>query len=775
MSHLKKELYKFGGFSLDISERLLSNANGEKIALPEKVFATLCFLVGKSGSLVRKDELLEAVWDGAFVEENNLDKTISALRRALGEKRGEKIFIETVRKHGYRFVAEVERVEIEREVLTENAPVNTPPNAPAKTFDNHHYTVERRGNVLAVADWQIEPENAAAETLPQLDAADAPPEIVLPAAPVEAQPVRSPNRVAVLLIVLALLGGGLAFSVNRFSNSRWTTSQNSFEHINFRTVVGSDDGYSPTISPDGKTAAYRDSDSIIWIENLTNGSRIQLKNGDEAVKGIWLKFAPDGNYLYYVRQPDGETQNAIFRVAVPNGTPRKIVGNTWTGAAVSPDGKQIAFVRQNVEAGEHAIYTANADGTNERKIASRLSPNWFQIYGNYLAWSPDGTKLACIGGADGYQSNGVLIVNIADGAEFNVPNPEWQNGEFDELTWTADGNNLLVVAKDSVNSPSQIWLVSYPQGAWRRITNDLNNYSKVDASADGKTLITAQAKSYAQLWLMPTDDASRAAQLTDGRTYKDGNLGLSFTPDGKQMVYASSESGNYEIWTANADGSNRRQLTFGSESAAEPTVTPDNRYIVFIRTTNNSPHLWRMNVDGNDLRQLTDGKGEFIQPAITSDSRSIIYTAYAETPNTALFRVSIDGGEATRLTGKLTSSQPVVSPDGKWIAYNFYNPEIAQPWQSGVMPIEGGEPVKTFDMPLRGLMCWTRDGKSLVHLSKDWKNLWQTPVFEGGASKQITDFKTGAVFRFALSPGGKQLALSRGNTETNIVLIADEK
>jgi len=90
MSHTNKELYEFGGFRLDVSERLLLNSDGEKVSLPEKVFAVLCLLVRKSGSLVSKDELLETVWDGAFVEENNLDKTISALRRALGEKRKEK-------------------------------------------------------------------------------------------------------------------------------------------------------------------------------------------------------------------------------------------------------------------------------------------------------------------------------------------------------------------------------------------------------------------------------------------------------------------------------------------------------------------------------------------------------------------------------------------------------------------------------------------------------------------------------------------------------------
>ncbi len=59
-----------------------------------------------------KEDILNEVWADSFVEENNLDKSIYAIRQALGEKPGEQKYIETVRKHGYRFVAEVRRVEL---------------------------------------------------------------------------------------------------------------------------------------------------------------------------------------------------------------------------------------------------------------------------------------------------------------------------------------------------------------------------------------------------------------------------------------------------------------------------------------------------------------------------------------------------------------------------------------------------------------------------------------------------------------------------------------
>lgn len=84
MSAANRRLYEFNGFRLDPEERLLLHA-GTPVALAPKTFETLVVLVQNSGRLLSKDELLQTVWADAVVEENNLTKTISALRKALGE------------------------------------------------------------------------------------------------------------------------------------------------------------------------------------------------------------------------------------------------------------------------------------------------------------------------------------------------------------------------------------------------------------------------------------------------------------------------------------------------------------------------------------------------------------------------------------------------------------------------------------------------------------------------------------------------------------------
>jgi TolB-like protein/DNA-binding winged helix-turn-helix (wHTH) protein len=106
MSNRPRRLYEFGPFVLNPAERSLLR-DGEPVPLRPKVFDTLLVLVESHGHLVKKDELMGAVWPGQYVEEGNLNKNVSMLRQVLGEGVGGSKYIETVPKSGYRFVAEV--------------------------------------------------------------------------------------------------------------------------------------------------------------------------------------------------------------------------------------------------------------------------------------------------------------------------------------------------------------------------------------------------------------------------------------------------------------------------------------------------------------------------------------------------------------------------------------------------------------------------------------------------------------------------------------------
>ncbi len=99
-----KHLYRFGSYSLDAEERVLQR-DGQPILLPPKDLETLLVLVEKAGHIVGKEELLERVWPGVFIEEGNLSRRIFNLRQVLGENGDGRPYIETIPKRGYRFIA----------------------------------------------------------------------------------------------------------------------------------------------------------------------------------------------------------------------------------------------------------------------------------------------------------------------------------------------------------------------------------------------------------------------------------------------------------------------------------------------------------------------------------------------------------------------------------------------------------------------------------------------------------------------------------------------
>ncbi|MEZ5426594.1 MAG: winged helix-turn-helix domain-containing protein [Pyrinomonadaceae bacterium] len=114
----KIHCYEFGQFRLDVTNNQLSK-NEVPVSITQKSFEILLFLIENQGIVLKKDELLDTLWEGNFVEESTLTQHIYMLRKALKQKGEGEVFIETIPKIGYRFVAEV------KEVIYENPNVHT--------------------------------------------------------------------------------------------------------------------------------------------------------------------------------------------------------------------------------------------------------------------------------------------------------------------------------------------------------------------------------------------------------------------------------------------------------------------------------------------------------------------------------------------------------------------------------------------------------------------------------------------------------------------------
>jgi Tol biopolymer transport system component len=317
----------------------------------------------------------------------------------------------------------------------------------------------------------------------------------------------------------------------------------------------------------------------------------------------------------------------------------------------------------------------------------------------------------------------------------------------------------------------QIWQLSYPAGAARRITNDLNNYMGVSLSSDSTAMVTVQSEANSNLWVAPNGDAARAKQITSGSNSYDNSL--SWTPDGR-IVYVTNANGPPDIWTMDSDGKNQKQLTTNTGLNLFSSVSPDGRFIIFNSSRTgglNTFNIWRMNLDGSNPKQLTYGANEYF-PVCSPDGKWVYYTPLNDSGKPSVWRVPIDGGDPVRLTDYV-SVRPIISPDGKFMACQYHDEQPTSSQKIAIIPIEGGQPTKLLDLQT-ALYQWSWDGKAIIYLDAKGgaSNLWSRPI-EGGPVKQLTNFSNDRIFTFDWSRDGKQLVCARGVQNTDVILIKD--
>jgi Tol biopolymer transport system component len=186
-----------------------------------------------------------------------------------------------------------------------------------------------------------------------------------------------------------------------------------------------------------------------------------------------------------------------------------------------------------------------------------------------------------------------------------------------------------------------------------------------------------------------------------------------------------------------------------------------------------------MNRDGSSPVALTSGKEESNWAQVTPDGRYVIFQHIGAGTLATLWRVSIDGGTPERLTTEL-SVRPAISPDGKWIACWQKEQTPNAPWRIAVIPFEGGEPVKFFDVSQtiangNSVLRWSQDSNSVIYidLRGGVANLLSQRL-DGSSPLPLTNFTKDQFYAFDLAPDGR-LVLARGLRTNDAVLVHDVK
>jgi len=732
MNEKSKYFYEFDSYTLKPDERILPEDN-KPLQLSPRAFDVLVVLVRNSGKLVEKQDLIEQVWNGQFVEEANIQVQISVIRKALDDKNNYK-YIETIPKKGYRFNANVKVIQPDLHETEETL---------TKT-DSEKSVVE----------------------LPEKKAVDSGIFNIL----------LRPRLLLFILLFAIFLSIGFIF----FKHSAKTGSEH-FQEFNITKLTSSGKVSHAAISPDGTNlvySIYENGLSSLWLRNLPSGAEKQIIAPTQLGFDS-LIFSPDGNLVYYTQSVKSNLTN-LYRIPILNGDSQKLAEDVFGRISVSPDGEQLAFIRIDEKKVEFDLVLVKKDGSDEKTLA--VSKPHEQFYNP--AWSPDGEKIALFKRNADWDDLGnrykLIEIDVGSGIEHRIGEKAWQS--ISNIAWLNDSSNLLMTAADRSAAPSQIWLVNLTNGEAKKITNDTNDYSEITTDEKSQKVTTIQKFDRSQIWLSGVDgNFSQFSSITSGTDAQEGFWGVTFSSTGR-IAFSARTNGNWDIWTMNVDGSERKKLTTNEFFDIDPRFTPDGQQIVYVsQVGKGNSHIWKMDADGGRKTQLTNSFFEDY-PIISPNGKWIFFTGSEDFSNIKLRKISIDGGESTEIPNNLPiRSRLMTSPDGKLIAFaSLVETEGKHQHKISIIPAEGGEPVKTFEPPPNFVpntfIRWAPDGKAITYkaCSALVCNLFNLPL-DGSAPRQLTDFKSDQIYAFDWSTDGKQLVVARGSEINDVVLISNFK
>ncbi len=734
------QVVRFGTFEVDLRLGEL-HKNGLRVKLTGQPFQILVLLLEHPGDLVTREQLQRRLWPSdTFVDfDRGLNASINRVREALGDSAENPRFVETLPRRGYRFIAP----------LVDSTPARA--TSPAAELSVSPAQTGTGPDSLPVSEAS---ERRAVSRRPKLLFAG-----------------------VSILAVLAVVTLAVLSRPNRHRNE-WD-----LQSMTLSKVTQSGNAVSAAISPDGHYVVYalREGEKQgLNVRQVATGSDVQILPPEEVIIYA-LTFSPDANYIDFVRsEKNNPTSTFLYRIPTLGGSSHLVMqAGMDFSTSYSPNGAQFAFLR--VKSGEDQVdlLVADADGSNERVLATRPYLDGFT---DGTAWSPDGKTIAFSTVESKISIRSVLwAVSVGDGSVRKI---YWTPNQIGHLCWLPDGSGLLAPIGNNLYQflRGQLWFISFPKGQARRITNDLMNYQidSLSLTQDGTTLVDTVQTRVSELWIAPAGDTTKAKQVTRN----DHAVGrFSWTPDGR-IVFAS---GDGNLSGLNSDGS-VRTLTANDYPVEDPSVCGDERYIVYSTHREQKAGVWRMDADGSNRTRIAD------EPVATSSQCSPDgkWVVYVQVPSLSLTRVATTGEKPPEAIANVSAAWELdvlaFSPEGKRIAYVgapetpiehssspvVFSPSASRPNQLKVIALDAGTIMYHFDWPASAWRPrWAPAGDAIDYIltRNGVSNIWQQRL-TGGPPKQVTHFDAGEIFDFEWSVDGKQMALTRGSESSDVILMS---
>lgn len=471
-------------------------------------------------------------------------------------------------------------------------------------------------------------------------------------------------------------------------------------------------------------------------------------------------FSPDGTRLAFVWGGNEDNNRDIYVLRLGADAPFRLTSDPARdrGPVWSPDGSWIAFCRSTRE-GRNAIYVIPSDGGAERKLIDLgVREVW-----TGLSWSPDGKWLA-VGEMVFEDSSGIFLIPFGDGERgplISKAGPAYSAGP----AFSPDGRFLAFVTGASAGA-EDIHLLEFDRdysakGAPRRLTHQGGFIRGISWTPDGRMLVYSHsADSDAWLWRVPAFSGGEPERLDFAGPRA---TWPTVAPKGNRLVYRSGDD-DFDIWRIDA-GEAPRQSLFTERWDIHPRFSSDGRRLAFSsRREGGLSAIWISNADGKNPLRIT-GASDRTQdyPCWSPDGRSIAFTASGEGGAPDVFVVDAAGGNPRQLTRHPAhDEQPNWSRDGQWI---YFHSDRSGRWEVMRIPADGGEAVQVTEnggyRPVQ-----SPDGSTLYYLRPGLTAavpLYDRPV-AGGPERQVLEsvgwcfwVVAGGIYYFA--PGGEDGSL----------------
>jgi eukaryotic-like serine/threonine-protein kinase len=544
------------------------------------------------------------------------------------------------------------------------------------------------------------------------------------------------------------------------------------------------------ISPDGRfllSVQYDNGKESLWLRNIPTGSDTQVvpASGQSFAS---LVFSPDGNSIYFRETAGGKgAVFNLFRAPLLGGSPTLLAKDVDGGPIFSPDGKNIVYSRYNdPEVNKWRLLEADADGGREKVLHVGDEEGGPPAV---LSWSPDGTRLAISSLTLNSKSlSRIQFFDFGKGSlePFVAPNDKIILGN----AWAPDGRGIFVSyvpRGERLSIKQQIGLISYPDGKFHPITNDLTSHDFISLSADGNTLATVQTETSTQIVLLP-ETGSGAVTPVPGIAAHESVPSFAWTNDGQLLI-----SHGDRLIRQRTDGT--QAVTLLSDPAgwiSDPVSCDNDRWIALnwmVHGEENANRIWRANPDGSDAVPLTSG--EFGSLWGCSPDGKWLY--YSEQTQDGVLRLAVSGGKPEVVPGtnppNSLGQQAALSPDGKMLAWftSVLNPE-SKTYSNRIVLVSLGSGVRNIDLdpnlnvvflsqgpPSSAGFHFSPDGKSLAFVIDEagQDNIWIQPLDESNARKLTNLNDSERIQDFRWSPDGKSLAMLRFSSVSDVILLRD--